>query len=113
MANAVTIPTLADGTAFYTLRTTLDGADYQLEFSWSEQEERWFLTVRDSLDVLLCGPLKIVCNWPLLRYYHHVVGLPEGELIASTVAISQQPPGIYDLAPWARVQLLYLPVADV
>jgi hypothetical protein len=105
--NAYRIATRTDGTAFYTLRTTLDGLDYQLEFSWSTREERWYLTIKDSQGDLLMGATKLVCNVPLLRYRRHIEGTPAGELAVTTTSTDYTPPGFYELGAEGRCQLVY------
>lgn len=105
------IPTLTDGTSFYSVRTTLDGLDYQLEFDWSTREDRWYLTLRDSQGGLLMGATKLVCNVPLLRYRRHIEGTPPGELAVTTISPDPSPPGFYDLGPDVRCQLVYFEAA--
>jgi hypothetical protein len=50
------IPTLSDGTAFYSQRTNLDGVDFQLDFRWATREGRWYLRLLDTLGNVLVGP---------------------------------------------------------
>lgn len=110
MAEVLIIPTLTDGTAFYSLRTTLDGLDYQLELDWSSREERWYLSLKDSLGALLMGSTKLVCDIPFLRYRRHVDGTPPGELMVVTESQDNSPPGFFELGDGARCQLVYFEV---
>ena len=67
-ANAVSIPTLSDGSTYYTTRVNLDGTDYDLAFSFSDTEQRWYLDVTDAATgVLLAAHLKLVTSWPIWR----------------------------------------------
>lgn len=108
MAQIYTLDTKTDGTAHYTFRTTLDGSDYLFELDWSTREERWYLSLYDVTGALLCGRVKLVPNWPLLRYVHHRSGMPSGELAVVTSSERKQPPGLYELGPDARCELVYI-----
>jgi hypothetical protein len=105
--DSFTIPTLTDGTTYYSLRTTLDGLDYQLDLDWSPREDRWYLTLRDSQGELLMGATKLVQNIPLLRYRRHIAGTPAGELVVSTLGTDDSPPTRLELGPDGRCQLCY------
>jgi hypothetical protein len=106
----ITLPTLSDGTAYYRLRTTLDGAEYVLDFAWGVLESRWYLTLYDSTGVLLCGPMKILPLRSLLSPYHGRLDVPSGDLVVYlSTASDVSPPGLYDLGPDKRVQLVYQP----
>jgi hypothetical protein len=107
MTDTLVIPTLVGGTSFYSLRTTLSGADYQLEFDWSSREERWYVTTRDSLGDLLIGAKKLVVGVDIFRYYHHRAGVPVGDLAVVTSGLDRSPPGYFELGPEARCQLVY------
>lgn len=64
----LTIPTVAGTENAATVqRTTLDGRDYLLYFSWNQRESRWYLTLCDAdNDPIVCG-VKLVARWDLLR----------------------------------------------
>ena len=106
-SQALVLPTLNDGTSFYTFRTTLDGADYNFEMQWSTRESRWYVSIFDSQGLLLLGSKKLLSNWPLLRFYHYRA-LPKGELLVVS-SQSNDPPGFDELAFGARCQLCYFP----
>jgi hypothetical protein len=103
------IPTLADGSAFYTQRTALDGVDYELEFDWSTLESRWYLTIYTVEHVLLAGPAKVICNRPLCAYWHGRAGMFQGEIWAVCSAPDKSPPGLDELGIGRRVELTYVP----
>ena len=106
------IPTLADGTAFYTQRTNLDGSDYSLVFQWSTRSQRWYLSLYDADGSLLIGSMKLVINWPLLRYYHGRAGVPAGELWVVSLGSSVEPPGFDELGEGLRCELTYYPAGS-
>ncbi len=104
------IPTKFDGeTPYYTQRVTLDGIDYQFRFDWSVRESRWYLALLDTDGSLICGPLKILTNWPMLHFYKTRTNCPQGELIAVTLSADDSPPGLTDLGIGRRVELIYVP----
>jgi len=108
----VIIPTLSDGTAFYTQRTNLDGVDFQLDFRWSTREGRWYLRLLDTLGNTLVGPMKLVVNWPIMRYFHGRDGVPTGEFWVMTLGASNDPPGLTELGEGLRCQLEYIPAGE-
>ena len=107
------IPTLFDGTPYYSQRTTLEGVDYQFEFRWSVRESRWFLNLYDALGAPLILGMKLQTNWSLLRYYHGRPGVPAGELMAVTLGTSDDPPGLTELGIDQRCTLQYLTLEDL
>jgi hypothetical protein len=109
MSNPVYIPTLYDETPYYTQRTTLDGVDYQLQFQWSARESRWYVSLLTTAGALICGPLKVLTNWPLLRWYKQREGCPAGELLAMSLSQDSSPPGLTDFGIGRRCSLVYVP----
>jgi hypothetical protein len=108
---SLVIPTLEDN-PYYSIRVRLDGLDYNLRFAWNERVERWnFDILTDDGKVLATG-IRIVSNWPLLRYYQYDKLMPPGEMMAVDSTLDGSPPGFFDLAPGKRVQLIYFPVTD-
>jgi len=103
------IPTISDGTPYYTQRTNLDGVDYQLDFQWSTREERWYLSIRDTLGSLLAGPSKLVVNWPVFHRRTQREGMPAGEIWCMTLGSDLTPPGLTDLGAGLRCELTYFP----
>jgi hypothetical protein len=102
----IAIPTVA-GEPYYTQRTRLDGRDYNLHFAWNEREERWRLSIHDDEDVPLVRGLKLVANWPLLRFYRFDPRVPPGELMVVDLTGSNEPPGLDDLGIGRRCELVY------
>ena len=87
------IPTLSDGTAFYTQRTNLDGTDFQLDFRWATREARWYVRLLDTLGNVLVGPMKLVVNWPLMRYYARPARRARGRALVHDPRRVQRPAG--------------------
>lgn len=105
-----TIPTLDDGSANYTMRTRLDGRDFNLHFKWNAREERWYFDILTDAEVPIAMGIKIIANRPLTRFYQWDRRLPPGDLIAWDLTNNGSPPGFYDLAKGKRVELSYHPV---
>jgi hypothetical protein len=100
--------TLTDGTDHYTFRTNLEGIDYQIRLDWSTRESRWYMSLYSATEELLCGQIKVLTNWPMLRYYHHREGMPTGEIIAASLQTDDDsPPGLYELGVGKRCTLSY------
>ncbi len=105
-----TIPTGDD--PFYSLTTTQDGVPYLLNFSFSQRESCWYVLLSTVDGDPIYGNVKLVCNWPLFAQCADS-RKPPGvfEVISSTPDLS--PPGLQDLLPGGRCQLIYLPIADM
>ena len=113
MSDTVQLKTYSDGTAHYTFRTTLDGTDYQIRLDWNTRVSRWFLSICAADDKLLLSNKLVLANWPMLRHYHHVEGLPAGELVAFTMQDDPAPPGLYELGTDRRCTLTYFPAGKL
>ena len=114
MANEILkLKTLNDGTAHYSFRTNLDGIDYQFNFDWFEREDRWYMAISTTEGQVLCSNVKVLANWPMLRYYHGRENMPAGELMAITHTNDRTPPGLYDLGVGRRCVLTYFPKGSV
>lgn len=107
MATAVLLIETSSDFAFYTQRARLDDRDYVLHFSWNEREGRWYLGIHDIEDDPIVDSIKLVTNWPLLRYYHSDPRCPPGELMVQTLTSDDSPPGFDELGSDKRCQLNY------
>lgn len=109
---AFSIPTSPDQ-PFYTQETTLDGVRYLLDFRYSQRARVWYLAIAlaDNPSEWLAGGIKIVCNYPLLRYCADV-RLPRGILVALTDSTDDTPPDLGELGEGKRVTLTYVPLAE-
>lgn len=113
MTDIVQLKTYSDGTAHYTFRTTLDGVDYQFRLDWNTRAKRWYISIYSTDDKLLLGNKLLLANWPILRHYHHIEGLPSGELMALALQDDPSPPGLYELGTDRRCTLTYYPADRV
>ena len=92
---------------FYTQRVRLDGREYSLRFRWNTCAERWRMDLlTDENEPIVLG-MKIVTDWPLLRYYKFDPRCPPGEFFAQTLTQDTSPPGFSDLGIGQRVELTY------
>jgi len=73
---------IPEKTAFFKQRVELDGVNYLLDFSYNEREDSFYLTLQDEDGLHLQGPMKILTNWPMLRWHRYEKRLPPGELLA-------------------------------
>ncbi len=108
---SLVIPTVQDA-PYYTIRTRLEGRDYSLRFSWNERESRWYMGINSDDGVPLAIGIKLVSNWPLLRYYHFDTRLPPGEMMAIALGQDNAPPGFDELGIDRRVVLTYFPTTE-
>lgn len=103
---ALLIQTASD--PYYSQRVRLDGRDYIFRFAWNQREARWRLSLFTDRDQPLVRGLKLLANWPLLRFYRYDARLPSGELYAVDWTGDGSPPGLEELGEGRRCQLLYL-----
>jgi len=50
----------------YTETVPLDGVDFKLSFDWNGREDRWYLSLYDSVGVPVRTGMKVTPNWDLL-----------------------------------------------
>jgi hypothetical protein len=106
-----TIPT--QGQPYYSLTTRLDGTDYKLEFTYSTRAERFYLDIYSAEDVLLVAGLKLVTGVFLLGYWHHIGGMPPGEIVVTSTTSDDTSPSLLELGPGKRCLLTYYPAAEM
>ncbi len=63
-------------------RVSFDGVDYQLDFAWNGRSNAWFISLLDIAGNPLVLSVKLVSNRPLFRRFHHIPGVPPGELVS-------------------------------
>jgi len=106
------IPT-SPGAAYYSEKTRLDGRDYILRFAWNQREERWYFSLFDEEEQPIIQSVKVICNWPFLRYYRSDPRVPPGELMATDLTGNNTPPGFEELGEGRRVEFVYVPSEDL
>jgi hypothetical protein len=111
------LQTRTDGSAHYTMRTKLDGTDYEFEFRFSERRGGWTFDLRtlDNVEVIT-GQLVIISDKNLLRR-STVAEKPPGTLFARNLQSDdsgrlRELPGLTDLGPEARCRLYYKEAAE-
>lgn len=111
--NAVTIPTLSDGSTLYTIGIELDGVGYNFKFSYSTRENVWYLDILDDYnDPLLLG-IKLVQGYYLCEYQKEFRRLFEGDLLVLTGTNTKNPPGLIGLGPGSDWKLIYIPRGEL
>jgi hypothetical protein len=99
------IPTTGD--PYSSQRIALDGRLYTLSLAWNQYEESWHLSLFDEAEEPIVVGLRIISNWPLLRYYGFDARMPPGELYAHDLTGDGSPPGLDDFGEGKRVELTY------
>lgn len=103
------------GEPFQESTVQLDGTDYILRVRYSQREDRFYLSLYSADEVPITLGVKVVCYFPLVR--NNPEGAPPGRFYAiSNEAADDSPPGLDELgtkASGARVQLLYIPAAEL
>jgi hypothetical protein len=88
-------------------RLTLDGRVYTLYLDWNQWAATWYMHLADVEDEpIVCG-IRLVTNWPLLRFYKYEPRMPPGEMIAHDLTGDGSPPGLNDFGEGKRVELTY------
>jgi hypothetical protein len=77
----VVIP-LARGEAYTRQRVSLDGRPYTLDLAWNTRAGSWYISLSDAEEVPVASGLRLVPNWPLLRYHKWDPRCPQGEMFA-------------------------------
>lgn len=95
------------GRAHTTQRVTFDGQVYTLELLWNMSRGSWTLSLFDAENDPIFLGVRIVTNWPLLRWYRYDPRTPPGELVAVTLTSDRAHPGFDDFGEGKRVELTY------
>lgn len=109
---AVTLQLLAD-TPFFEVDSQLDGTLYRFTFRWNARNAQWSFDLTDADgDPIVLG-VAVVVDFPLMHRAMHDPRMPPGALFAVDTANTQTDPGLDDLGPERRVQLLYFTAAEL
>ena len=106
----VTIPTLSDGTPFYTVTVQLENFGFTFDFSWNEREGSWYFDIYNGNNSLILSGIKVTLSVPLLGKFV-IPGVPPGDIMAIDTSNTDTMPGITDLG--VRVLLTYITQADL
>lgn len=98
------LPTLTDGTPFYSFRAVLDDREYAFAFRWNNRTQTWVFDLATTDGVELLTGRRVLLGNDLLRYCV-APQRPPGVLAAVARDDHLVAPGLTDLG--ARVQLLY------
>ena len=107
----VLIPTKKE--PYYSLTVSLDGVQYNLDFSYSTREDCWYLNFNNANGAPMLLGTKIVCQYALFPYQIDFYNLPPGTLIAMSGTNDNSTPGLNDLGINSRVQLFYYSLAEI
>lgn len=99
-------------TPFYSMKTTLDGVPFLLDFAFNVRAACWYLSVYTTEGDPLALGLKLCPKWDLLIKCADD-RRPKGKLIVESNTADISPPGLGDLAPGARCVLAYVPIGDI
>jgi hypothetical protein len=103
------VPTYEDPS--WTQNTTLDGTTFQLDFTYNSRCQCYYLDVYDLEGEAIYLGVKIICGSALLRKCADIDRAPPGDFWCFSNTGDKTPPGLGELAPGARCQLLYFPVS--
>lgn len=80
---------------FYSVRATLDGADFYLDFEWS-MRFGWFMGMRDATGSTIFSPRRLVVNRDLLKGQTDARKPPGALLLVDSTGLRKEP-GYEDL----------------
>lgn len=97
-------------TPLYSMRVTLSGREFLLQFDYNGRQDRWFFHLSTGDGTRVASGMKVVSNWDVLRKCVHPLR-PKGHLFFfDTTRDDAEPPGFSDLG--RRVTLWYYVPAD-
>lgn len=109
---AVTLQLPSDTPSFQ-VDTQLDGVLYRFDFRWNSRDSQWTFDVADADGDAIVSGVAVVVDFPLMRRAMHDPRMPPGALFAVDTANTQTDPGLADLGPERRVQLVYFTEAEL
>lgn len=95
---------------YYEFEIELDGVEFKLEFRFNDRDSSWYMTIKDTDDVVLRAGIRVVLEWALLRLWAEATR-PEGEIVSVNQGEVLAPPTLNQLG--AEVVLTYLDSAEV
>lgn len=106
------IPT-EQGASSYTTRITLDGVSYGLELNWNGRAGAWYLSLYDTAGNPLLLSRKLATNFPILKRFRFIDGLPPGEIIAVDPSYTLDYAGYTELGELRGVTLYYVEASEI
>lgn len=103
----VIIPTLTDGSPYYTQSIELNGVTFNLYFEWNEILGRWRMSVLDTNDTMLIAGMTLVTGVKLNFGFAANPDHPQGSFVVLDSTSAFAPPGLYELG--ARCVLGFTP----
>lgn len=106
------VPT-EQGSSSYVTRIALDGVSYGLELNWNGRAEAWYLSIYDTSGAPLLLSRKVATNFPILKRFRFVDGLPPGELVAVDASATLDYAGYTELGELRGVTLYYVEASEL
>jgi len=106
----ITLPVL--DAPYQDLTTNLDGKDFALTLRYNQREGVYWV----AIGLVGGSPIawaKLVCNWPMFRNHTANDSLPPGALVCVPSGQDDSPPGLGELGPGKRCELVYLSASEV
>jgi hypothetical protein len=98
---------------FFSQTTTLEGTSYLLNFSYSQREDCWYMSMADANGVDIYNGMKLICSPPTgpnaLLFKCRDPRRPPGDFFVLSGNQDLSPPGLNDLVlNSGRCQLYYM-----
>lgn len=95
---------------YYEFEIELDGTEFRLEFRFNPRDDSWYMTMRDTDDVVLRAGIRVVRSWDLLRLWAEATR-PDGQILSIDQGVISAPPTLNQLGK--DVLLLYFDEAEI
>ena len=95
---------------YYEFEIELDEVEFKVEFRYNDRDSSWYMTLKDTDDVVLRAGIRVVLEWSLLRLWQEDTR-PEGEIISVNQGEVLAPPTLNQLG--AEVVLTYVDAAEL
>lgn len=84
-----------------------EGKLYNFTFDYVERSGSYVLHLLDADGVTILAGIRLTCNTLLLARFHHLDGVPPGDLIAVSHGNDESPAKLGELGIGRRVELHY------
>lgn len=105
---------IQNGAPNFSQTTTIDGTDYLLSFWYNQREARYYFSVGLPDGTKIASGAPLVCQWPL---FSDVRGLdpnmPTGVFYVYAATTPEIPPGLGEMGPGKRCELIYVEQAEL